>query len=128
MRPIKDLTGRKFGRLTVLSLLPERKNGQPVWLCRCECGRTAEVRRTPLLNGKTRSCGCLRKRHYGGGRPRKTGAAPYPANEDCAGYDPERGECRALTELLCATRGTCSFFRPGAATEGGNLDCTEKRV
>lgn len=112
MRQIIDLTGRKFGRLTVLELLPERKNGQPVWMCRCECGRTVEVRRSSLISGKTRSCGCLRKEHHGGGRPPKAEVTPYPANEDCASYDPERGECGLLTELLCATRGTCSFFTP----------------
>ena len=111
MRQINDLTGRKFGRLTVLKLLPERKNGQLVWLCRCECGNTIEVRKSSLFSGKTRSCGCLRKKYYGGGRPPKAEVTPYPANEDCANYDPERNACRALTELLCATRGTCSFFR-----------------
>ena len=110
--PIKDLTGRKFGRLTVLKLLPERKNGQPVWLCRCECGKTAEVRRSSLTSGQTRSCGCLREKIYGGGRPPRAEATSYPVNEDCASYDTEKNECRTLTELLCATRGTCSFFRP----------------
>ncbi len=113
-RPIiKDLTGRKFGRLTVLEPLPERQYGQTVWLCRCECGRNAKVSRKNLVSGNTRSCGCLKGRQLEKDSEKEVSeSTPYPANEDCAGYDPERGECRTLTELLCATRGTCSFFSP----------------
>lgn len=121
-RQINDLTGRKFGRLTVLELLPERKNGQLIWLCRCECGKTTAVRKRSLIQGSTRSCGCLvreaararrAKNNSGKAVEKKAASTPYPANEDCASYDPERNRCRALNELLCATRGTCSFFLPG---------------
>lgn len=124
-RHVNDLTGRRFGRLTVLELLPERKNDRAVWLCRCECGRTAEAVSSSLVSGNTRSCGCLireaararqpnqPKNHSGTGGEKKAASTPYPANEDCASYDPERNRCRALNELLCATRGTCNFFLPG---------------
>ena len=109
-RKIHDLTGRRFGRLTVLELLPERKNGCPVWLCRCDCGQTKAVARANLVSGGTRSCGCLRREAMSENRGR--GKAPYPANEDCANYNAEAGECHALTELQCAAKGRCGFFRP----------------
>lgn len=52
---IEDLTGMKFGRLTVLKLA-SRKNGT-TWLCRCLCGRKKAVRARHLKTGVD-SCGC----------------------------------------------------------------------
>lgn len=62
-RKIRDLTGEKFGKLTVLALSPDRHsiNGNAQWLCRCECGNIVEVVNTSLLAGTTASCGCLRR-------------------------------------------------------------------
>lgn len=50
-----DLTGQKFGRLTVV-----RKTLDSHWLCQCDCGVEKEVRSTLLRSGKTKSCGCYR--------------------------------------------------------------------
>lgn len=55
-----EITGRLFGRLTPLRPTEKRDNGSVVWFCECECGNTALVPRPRLLNGGTRSCGCLR--------------------------------------------------------------------
>jgi hypothetical protein len=57
-----DLTGLKFGRLTVVKLRPEKNNqGHLVWLCQFECGtQQVPVRGAQLRNGNTKSCGCLR--------------------------------------------------------------------
>lgn len=55
----KDITNQKFGRLTakeVVYVLPGKGN---VWRCECECGGEKEVPAAYLLNGHTRSCGCL---------------------------------------------------------------------
>ena len=56
-RPIIDLVGQKFGRLTVLSLAPDHTHGMSRWLCRCDCNRETVVRGGNLRNGNTRSCG-----------------------------------------------------------------------
>ena len=62
MGKFKDLTGRQFGRLTALEPLPPHgKNTALMWACKCECGGTAIVRGTDLVNGHTMSCGCYRK-------------------------------------------------------------------
>lgn len=54
-----DLTGRRFGRLTVLA--PADRIGRyTAWLCRCECGRETVVTTRKLRGGNTRSCGCLK--------------------------------------------------------------------
>ena len=56
-----ELTGRKFGMLTVLSY-SHTTNGCAYWLCRCECGNTKTVLAGNLTSGKTQSCGCLQKK------------------------------------------------------------------
>ncbi len=38
MKPIKDLAGRRFGLLTVISYVPGTKTTRAGWLCRCDCG------------------------------------------------------------------------------------------
>lgn len=52
-----DLTGQKFGRLTVLKF--SHTDGHRFSSCLCDCGETKTVRNSGLLSGNTRSCGCL---------------------------------------------------------------------
>jgi hypothetical protein len=55
-----DLSGKKFGKLTVLKRV-ENKGKQIRWLCLCDCGNYHEVVGSCLKNGSCKSCGCLRK-------------------------------------------------------------------
>ena len=57
-----DLTGQRFGKLTVLRRSPENVNNHSAWVCKCDCGRETVVQGTLLRNGHTRSCGCLRQK------------------------------------------------------------------
>lgn len=58
---IKDMTGLRFGRLTVISPTKKRDaHGVVYWLCKCDCGNDAVVNGTNLRKGSTKSCGCLR--------------------------------------------------------------------
>lgn len=60
MKYPKDLLGKKFGRLTIIRLdYIEPKYFKRYWLCKCDCGNTISVRRDSLINGATKSCGCL---------------------------------------------------------------------
>ena len=62
MGKIKDLTGQKFGRLTVIKLDSNRSsNGQIKWICQCECGNQKSIIGNNLTHGLTLSCGCLHK-------------------------------------------------------------------
>ena len=57
------LTGKTFGRLLVLNKT-ERTVGCSrfyYWLCRCECGVEKEISYSSLVNGLTKSCGCLKR-------------------------------------------------------------------
>ena len=57
-RPL-ELSGKHFGRLTVVERDGSDKKGDSLWLCKCDCGNEAIVRGYLLKNGKTQSCGCL---------------------------------------------------------------------
>lgn len=74
MRKKLDLTGQRFGKLTVIEEDPKRDNqGNVKWICRCDCGNTVSVIGTSLTRGNTRSCGCLRSEKAGKGeRNRKS--------------------------------------------------------
>lgn len=55
-----DLTGRKFGRLTVVNHFLDLATKSKC-LVRCDCGKEKTIRARPLIQGFTRSCGCLGK-------------------------------------------------------------------
>lgn len=56
-----NLVGKRFGRLTAVTLSPERfgPRKRTAWVCRCDCGATTIVKTSDLTTGNTRSCGCL---------------------------------------------------------------------
>lgn len=56
----KDITGKKFGRLLVLSR-GERASGGYKWNCLCDCGKKISVLTSRLNAGVTKSCGCYAK-------------------------------------------------------------------
>lgn len=53
-----DLTGQKFGRLTVVKRI-ENKGKSTMWECLCTCGNVTNVSAGNLRKGHTQSCGCL---------------------------------------------------------------------
>ena len=65
MPRFRDLTGMRFGRLTVISRAPSHMypSGRPrsMWNCVCDCGSSLQVDVTCLTTGRTRSCGCLQR-------------------------------------------------------------------
>lgn len=65
-RKTEDLTGQKFGKLTVLQRAEDKiyKNGQKrsCWLCQCDCGNKKEVVTSDLKSGGVQSCGCKIKK------------------------------------------------------------------
>lgn len=56
-----DLTGQKFGKLTVIARA-ENKGRCATWRCKCECGNECVVLSYHLRDGHTKSCGCLRRK------------------------------------------------------------------
>lgn len=64
-----DITGRKYGKLTVL-----RRVKSTTWECRCDCGTVKHVLKCNLVTGNTTSCGCVYKASIGN-RTRTHGAS-----------------------------------------------------
>lgn len=60
-RPIVNLVGQKFNRLTVIERVDTNKYDKLHWLCKCECGNAKIVRGDALKCSLIQSCGCLRK-------------------------------------------------------------------
>lgn len=59
-----DLTGKRFGRLTVIERAEDRVRPgykAPMWKCKCDCGKVIITYGALLRKGLTRSCGCLAK-------------------------------------------------------------------
>ena len=60
-RPPLELVGKRFGRLIVVSESVRHRTGRRRVKCNCDCGSERSVDPRLLVNGKTRSCGCLQK-------------------------------------------------------------------
>ena len=61
LQDVVDITGKKYGKLTVISQDHTRRqdgNGT-YWTCQCECGNTVSVQKSNLCGGNVQSCGCL---------------------------------------------------------------------
>ena len=64
MAKIKDISGRRYGRLVVLGSPEIIKSGagqRTVWLCQCDCGNSTRVSTGNLTSGGVVSCGCRRR-------------------------------------------------------------------
>ncbi len=58
---VHDLTGQKFGLLTVIGLA-ETDTRKTYWVCKCDCGNMKTVRSDSLLCGAIKSCGCIKRK------------------------------------------------------------------
>jgi len=56
-----DLTGKRFGKLTILERGPNNNLNKITWKTLCDCGSFSFINRNELLSGDTKSCGCIRK-------------------------------------------------------------------
>ena len=69
MSRIKDISGKKYGKLIVIKFhswykYSNRQNSSK-WLCQCECGNKCIVTINNLSQKQTKSCGCLHKQIMG---------------------------------------------------------------
>lgn len=55
-----DIVGNKYSRLTVTEFAGRNKRNRLMYRCICDCGNGVTVQRDCLLQGNTRSCGCIR--------------------------------------------------------------------
>ena len=60
---MSDISGQKFGRLTVIKRVDSDSKGNSRWLCKCDCGKKNIVLGYCLKRHDTKSCGCLKIQH-----------------------------------------------------------------
>lgn len=57
MKP-KDESGKRYGKLVVIKMVDERRNGCVCWLVKCDCGNELIVTGAGLRSNHTKHCGC----------------------------------------------------------------------
>lgn len=57
-----DMTGKKYGMLTVIERTGTANDKQALWKCKCDCGNFHTSKGRDLRNGKVKSCGCMSKK------------------------------------------------------------------
>lgn len=63
MRHVIDLTGQRFGMLTVIERA-EKIGNHISWICKCDCGNvTKAITGNNLKKGHVKSCGCMYRKH-----------------------------------------------------------------
>ena len=58
---VRNLTGQKFGRLTVLGIDDSKDTRKTFWICECECGNIISTRSDRLTRDGVKSCGCYKR-------------------------------------------------------------------
>lgn len=64
---IRDLTGKKFGKLLVIKIADKElwktysKTKRVSWVCKCDCGNEVIYSTPQLCYYKNKSCGCIKK-------------------------------------------------------------------
>ncbi len=61
MPKLKDISGKRFGKLVAIKVTGRDKKRSAIWLCKCDCGNFVERRLSDLIHGYTRSCGCIKR-------------------------------------------------------------------
>jgi sigma54-dependent transcription regulator len=58
---LEDITGNKYGHLTVLEYVGKDNSRKSLWKCKCDCDAETLIitRGSDLRSGKTISCGCV---------------------------------------------------------------------
>ncbi len=57
------VVGERFGKLTLVELVGRSKHNKPIYSFRCDCGEVKNILLASVKNGRTKSCGCIRKAH-----------------------------------------------------------------
>jgi hypothetical protein len=58
MSKVVDMTGKKYGMLTIIERAENDRFGKAQWLCQCDCGNKKIINGSSIRKGLTVSCGC----------------------------------------------------------------------
>ena len=60
---LDSLIGKKFNMLTIVSYKKNGKYNKNYFVCKCDCGKTKEIRASHILNDNQYSCGCIKSKY-----------------------------------------------------------------
>lgn len=125
---ITDISGKKFGLLTAISVSYIDPISGAYWRCHCDCGNTQKITRaSSLIQGRTKSCGCLRKTDICRNKWRK----PRGEALICSKYTSYRGGAKdrgysfelSLEEFKILIKAPCAYCgRVGVNSISSNWD------
>lgn len=124
---IKDLTGQKFHRLTVLYPTKDQVGKGMYWHCKCECGAEIDVISSSLMSGNTKSCGCLKREKANFNKlkvnliEKRFGKLTVIKETEQRKYDKVVWECRCDC-------GNIVFLNTTQLTQGNNISCGCQKV
>ena len=117
----KDLTGQRFGLLLAVKPTEERERESIVWECLCGCGNTAFVTSSDLRQGKTTSCGCLKKERVAEARGKDLTGKRF-GKLAVLGPTEKRKNGKRMWECKCDC-GNTVFVRSTSLTSGASTSC-----
>ncbi len=133
MDTVKDLTGQRFGRWTVLEIQRIKKNNKSrvFWLCRCDCGNEKVVAGRTLNSGHSQSCGCLHKESLSKANTLENGVAAF--NKVYKAYKrgaKDRGLIFELTKekFKEITKMDCYYCGDAPSNVGKSLSITDNYI
>jgi hypothetical protein len=114
-----DMKGMRMGQLVVIGQSGvERRKGEIVWLCQCDCGQSTKVKGTRLRTGKTKSCGCLRSAQILDGQ--RFGRLVVIERSPSTGSGREKYRTRHVFQCDC---GSVVITRMDAVKDGSTRSC-----
>lgn len=127
IRELIDLTGKRFGSLTVIDRAPPHRtpSGQVIamWNCECECGKHTVVSSQHLRDGDVISCGCSKHKHpknfkdLSGMR-----FGSLTVISDAGSHRTSGGQYKHLWKCLCDCGNETIVFAE-KLTNGGTISC-----
>jgi hypothetical protein len=93
LHSVKDITGLRFGRLTVKCRAGSNRHRAAMWLCTCKCGGQKEFCGADLRNGHTQSCGCLNREAAAARARRRTYRHGHSASSEYASWHCMKNRC-----------------------------------
>ena len=130
---VHNLVGFRTGMLSVVEYAGRAADRQALWRCQCDCGRETVVCAGSLVNSRTRSCGCMRRRRWCGKIIGKIYIAKYlyETEEHKAGY---LCMCVCGKKFLAATPSSIDTIDCGCGTkknfciDKGGKSCLARRI
>ena len=110
-----------YGQLTILSF-SHKVGAVKFWLCKCSCGNEKAIRQQLLTDGRTKSCGCLRKQLASERRKLDLTGKQFYNLTAIRNTNTKDSRGAYLWECLCAC-GKTTILRADALTRGNNKSC-----